>query len=68
MASRFTVLEYVELNFANESTELTFRTSLKISYLVTVLALPQTLHIRPKRVWSCFKLNKYVVQGVTHIK
>jgi len=67
MASRFTVLEYVALNFANESTELTFRTSLKISDLTPVFALPQTLHIRPKRIWSCFNLNKYVVEGDTQI-
>ena len=41
MVSRFTALEYVVLNFSDESTDLKFITSLKKSYLVPVTALPQ---------------------------
>ena len=45
MVSRFTALKYEALNLADESTDLTFRTSLKNSNLVPVSASPPA---RPK--------------------
>ena len=47
--SRFTALKYEALNLPDESTDLTFRTSIKNSYLVPVSAFPRYAQDQAKK-------------------
>ena len=55
--SRFTALKYEALNLPDESTDYTFRTSLKNSYLVPVSAFPQHVQNQATKGSELFQIE-----------